>query len=289
MTDPMLSRLQRDIATELICPIHHSQDPDRPRRPANGAMLCGGHIQQGRDILAALAELDDELAVIAAPSGQASQGSRNAEKPIPYHEKAANHRRTLRGCLVGWCRTVATERDLDPEWLTGDTDEMTTFLARHHDWAVGQQWAEEYAEDLREIHAAARGLLSRRPPGEATRVPCPAPEGCEGMLIAPFRDAELLNRDDIGSVHLVCRECGWMVQASEWLALARASGNLDAMLVTDQEAEIWTSSVGQRISANTIRSWAHRGHITRHDIDGRVLFDLDEIEKRIATRADQVA
>jgi hypothetical protein len=284
----MLSRLQ-DTATELICPIHHAQDPDRPRRPASGSYLCTGHIQQGRTILRELSGLDDQLAVIAAPSGQASQGSRNAEKPIPYHEKAANHRRTLRGCLVGWCRTVVTERDLDPEWLTGDTAEMTTFLARHHDWSVNQQWAEEYAEDLREIHAVARGLLSRRPLGEATRVQCPA-NGCEGMLIAPFRDAELLNRDDLDSVKLACRECGWIVRVDEWLDLALAAG-MTQVFASDVAVVVLANSIGVQVnSAATIRSWAHRGHIERYEQDGQVVYDLVEVREWLLTRrAESVA
>jgi hypothetical protein len=319
--------------SDLCCPIHHSQDSDRPRRPATGSLLCTGHIEQGRKILAALPDLDTQLAEIAAPTGARPSGSRNAEQPIPYHEKAADARTLMRATLVGRARIIAAERGVQlptvPATFTRTTygpaccqgrrhascarivaerlaDQVSQvelacrFLAIHHDWCVSQPWADEYATELRDIEAEARHWLSKRPIGDATRVPCPNPAGCDGTLVAPFRDAELLNRDSIDSVRLVCPACGLQSRADRWLELSRYTAHAGPtcaachhatcheikqgmqVLVTDQEAEIFTMSLGQRVSANTIRSWAHRGHIDKHDRDGRTYYDLEQIAARVS-------
>jgi hypothetical protein len=281
-----VSRLGDDQPDYTPCPIPHANDPDRPRRPAPGALLCTGHVEQGRSILHELPKLDDQLAVIAAPTGsQRPSGGRSADSPIPYHEKAALHRKALRNSLTAWCRHILAERSLI--WTGDDTiTDMCAFLARHHDWSVTQPWADQYALDLRGISYRARGLLSKRPPGEATRVPCPAPEGCHGMLTAPFRDAELLDRTSIDSVKLTCRECGWEVRVDEWLDLAIAAG-YEQVLAPDVAVVVLANSLGAQVnSAATVRSWAHRGRIARHERDGQTLYDLLEVRRWLATRRD---
>lgn len=198
---------------------------------------------------------------------------------------------TVTSCHHGSCVRIRTSKQ-KPD----DVRQLAEWLTRWHHQAVRQEWATLYAVDLRNLFNDARALLAYRSEGEATRLLCPNPDtrtdpdhgepvACPGTLRAPFRAAELLNRQDITAVRLECADCGWQVHANQWLDLARyPSGSL--ILVTDQDAELWTLSVGRHTRAATIRSWANRGHITRHDNpDGGTLYDLDEIK----TRLDQTA
>jgi hypothetical protein len=322
-----------DVEPQL-CPLAHRVDPDRPRRSMLGSILCGGHFHQSRTALEELPGRYDELGIIAAPSGQPVSGSRSAEKPIPYREKAADLRygvkqepeeaprreielNGIRNTLVNWARIVSGERNVQlpvrPELVTfgprcwqlhcihqscrrlsfeiervqafehrTDVDLAAEFLRRHHDWSVQQDWAATYAEELRDLNEAAWDLLYARRRDSGTRLPCPA--DCGGLLRASFRDDEVQD-DSLAPNALVCDKCALPVPPSQWRTLARGiktkhSGDR----VTEEIAVLWAEANGWRLTEVTLRQWATRGHVTRHRVAGRTLYDLDEIEKRLSQR-----
>lgn len=113
------------MTDERLCPLLHRDHPDRPSRSAPGSILCKGHIAKTLHALTDLPARYDELATVAAPSGQSSQGSRSAETPIPYRGNAADLRyggqdRTgnpwdqlgIREAVISWARNIAEDREV---------------------------------------------------------------------------------------------------------------------------------------------------------------------------------
>jgi hypothetical protein len=221
----------------------------------------------------------------------------------------------IRSTLTGWARIVAAERNVGlpsrpqrqtygPEcwsmicqhqscrrlaWADQaasrfdhrtDVDLAAEFLRRHHDWSVQQDWAATYAEELRDLSEAAWAVLFSRRVESGTRLPCPA--DCGGTLRASFRDDDLQD-DSLAPKVLVCDGCALPVPPEQWRKLARDIKHPDGY-VTEEIVILWAQANGWRLTEPTLRQWATRGHVTRHRVAGRTLYDLDEIEKRFTER-----
>lgn len=93
----------------------------RPTR--DDAWLCDGCVDSLERALSDCAWLDEELDTTISRQRSAGQtgGARSAEKPLPFHEKAAEAKRTLHGLLASWVR-FADEEGVrgKPNWYPQD-------------------------------------------------------------------------------------------------------------------------------------------------------------------------
>ncbi|RKT85617.1 hypothetical protein SAMN05421805_12780 [Saccharopolyspora antimicrobica] len=94
--------------------------------------------------------------------------------------------RSIIGSVTALARWVAEEcddqRPLSPPTVASET----AYLRSRILWATGQQWIDELAEDIRELHTQARRLSGDALPSPAA--PCP---DCEGPLW-PVGDADTI-------------------------------------------------------------------------------------------------
>jgi hypothetical protein len=293
------------ITAERLCPLAHRVDPERPRKSAPSSILCDGHISQSREKLEQLPRQYVELATIAAPTYEKRSGARSAEKPIPYRENAADHRELIVGTVVAWARNIAEERDVHlPERLErlitgphcqqlcshrsclrirveiaderrGDVDRACEFLRRHHDWAVTQPWADDYATELRDLSERAWSILHPRGVRRVdVPVPCPI---CAGPLIALVgeHDAEF-QRDDLAPPTVQCDGCGAVIPFAD----AQRAAKTDDRMVTWEVAVLWAQvQHHHRLPASTLRTWAERGWVKTKRRDSVVLYSLRAVEK----------
>jgi len=207
-----------------ICPLDHPGHPDRPSIAAPGSRLCKGHERAVDDRLVELAtfsrdadqaEHDGALGTSSAPPLSGSK-----EQPLPYSDALADHRQRVRGVLASWSLLVAEERGVEPP-AEPEPNRMVDFLRRHHDWAVGQDWADDYAGEILELGRRAWSLLHpsgvrRFPVGQCVEVY----DGvrCPGTLWALLTPADPYAE---AGAFWACDECGARVESSDWLVTGR--------------------------------------------------------------------
>jgi hypothetical protein len=271
------------------CPLTHRDERPRYSWEAAGTVLCGGHVRGCDNQLAELPKLYELLSKAHLSSGVAiGYGSRSAETPLIIKSKVTEHRGRIIGALAFFTATVAGQRGLsDPARY--EVADMARFLRRHLDWILRQDnedlAADDFASQISDLHYDARQLIWPDRQQTRTRISCPV-DGCEGTL-RPMSDKDTKD-DDLLPVGLICGTCGVVLPPGEWRKLARDVHQMSG-LVTEQDVLLWAEVSGYRITGPTIRQWATRGHIGRFDRDGRTLYDLDEIEARIATRKTDAA
>lgn len=69
-----------------------------------------------------------------------------------------------------------------------------------------------------------------------------------------------------------CGGCGVCRPWAEWKGVLGVNG-----LVTEKLAVLLLASEGRKLSAATVRKWAERGKVQRHEVGGRVLYDAEEV------------
>jgi hypothetical protein len=125
--------------------------------------------------------------------------------------------------LLGWSRHVAEERHLTLPtegtlYSMGRLLALRTFLARHHDWATRQWWADEYAADVHALWRTCRTVLGAWPskPEHCDGVSCPR---CDAMALyrLPGQDGRLCDQAAGG--------CGKWYDDDEWDRWCRLSAH----------------------------------------------------------------
>lgn len=302
--------------TEYACPLYHHHNPDDPRPLATGATICDGHIKQSRRTLERLPAIYEQLAAAATASGRQS-GAPGAETPIPYRANAADLRHGshdlsrdpwdqlgIRECVVGWACAVAEDRQvLLPQGNgTDDVRLACEFLRRHHDWTVGQPYADDYAREIHDLERKARPILA---PTIVRRVDVPVPcPLCHGRLkaVVGAHDATL-ERDDLPPPIVTCEDCGEEILFAETQRIARAMTDAAVLtagprcdvcrhpscklirsqvrMVTWDDAWLWATGHGHRLQAPTLRKWAERGLVATAKVCGVTLYSLPDVQKRL--------
>lgn len=245
-----------------------------------GTMLCGGHVR-GLDMhLQTLPKLYELLIKAHLPSGvSVGYGSRSAETPLVIKEKVTEHRGRIIGALAFLTMTIAKERGFsDPAAYT--VPAMAQFLRRHLDWIITLDWADDFTSQIGDLHYDARQLIWPDKHDNRTRIPCPMDE-CDGMLTQPNRGA--VADDDLLPELLVCNMCGMPVQPATWRTLAKNVHKMDG-LVLEEDAVLYALALGKRLSGVTLRVWAMRKKISSYPVDGRNLYDLEEVECQLEKR-----
>lgn len=113
------------------------------------------------------------------------------------------------GVLASWTALLVDERHLTPP--AGTVPAMARFLDTHLDYLTKQEWVEDFATELRELHAQLRAIGQQRrrigicpntiDAGETTRQ-------CGAALFAPLHS-------DV----IKCYACGREWPRAEWLRL----------------------------------------------------------------------
>lgn len=277
----------REQQPRSICPLPHHKDPDRPRGSyeAAGTILCGGHVRGLDADLDRLPGLHVTLAAAHLSSGiSLGYASRSADTPLPIKSKISAHRYWIRDIVASWAFNVADERKLTPPDVT--VPDIVRFLRRHLDWIITRYWVIDIADEIAGLRATAVRLAYPDWDAQRTRIPCPE-IFCDGMLFTPTRRDPAPDDDKLPEA-LICDTCAIGVPPGAWRTLAKNVHRMSG-LVTEEAALLWAVAEGRRLSGPQLRQWASRGQVTRHEQGARVLYDLDEIEARLAVKLTRQA
>lgn len=176
---------------ELVCTASHHQDPDRPRRAADGLRVCTGHLLGAERHVMALPGIHADLAwVLTGSGGRGEYVSGTHTVGITLSDAVVEARTTIRHLLVAYTRMIHEDRGVG---LPADrVSAMAELLKRHNTWLCAGEYAADWCDDMSTAYSFRRlafpPATRRFPTG-----PCREP-GCRGTLIAVLRssaDAEL--------------------------------------------------------------------------------------------------
>lgn len=222
--------------TDLVCPLPHKHDPDRPRRLADGVRICWGHRGGFVDDLKALPGLNDELASLLARSGGDPGDRSSDEVGISLDPAVVAARDHIRMTLVSWTRITLEEGP----WKHAPADTITAisaWLLRRCDWLLNQDWTPELVDNVRTTVRESRGLIQPNTTYRIELGPCPelvVDQGaetvihrCPGTIIAVMRKAssrEQLPSEVLCSAHGDNEENPHVWSPMQWHALGRRMG-----------------------------------------------------------------
>ncbi|WP_424183837.1 hypothetical protein ACOBQX_17920 [Actinokineospora sp. G85] len=236
--------------------------------------------------LFAVAELVDDLDATISRQTSTGQrvGSRSAETGLPFNVGAAEVRDDLRNTLSTWVRDLwethgprrevptgetapdgspVVVAELDALYLDDTLHEMAAWLRRHPTWVEHHPAGGELVDEITDAVERARRAVDL-PPALVFCGPCP---DC---------GADLYAHPDRATVG--CRECESRheVEALRAALLDAARGHL----ATAAEVSLALPRLlGRTLSANTVRTWARAGKLTRREPDdrGRPRFLVGEV------------
>ncbi|WP_091456904.1 hypothetical protein [Actinokineospora iranica] len=223
-----------------------------------------------------VAELVDDLDDTVARRTRTGQrvGSRPAVTGLPFNDGAAEVRDDLRNVLSTWVRdlweTHAPRRqvptgetapdgspvvfaELDALDLDDTLPEMAAWLRRHPTWIEHHPAAGELVDEITDAVERARRAVDL-PPVRLFCGPCP---DC---------GADLYARPD--RVLVGCRECESRHDV-EVLRAALLGAARGALATAAEVARALPGLLGRDLSANTVRTWARAGKLTRREPDKR--------------------
>lgn len=219
-----------------------------------------------------VSDLDDTVAR-RTRSGQ-RVGSRPAEAGLPFNAGAAEVRDDLRNVLSTWVRelwethgprreipTSKTAPDgspvvvaeLDPLDLDDTLPDMAAWLRRHPSWVEYHPAGGELVDEITDAVERARRAVDLPP----VRLYCgPCPDCGDDLYARPDR------------VTVGCRECESQHDVESLRAALLDAAR--AQLATAAEvARALPRLLGRDLSANTVRTWARAGKLTRRAPDER--------------------
>lgn len=220
-------------------------------QPADGALLCGGCVDQLAVRLREVPGLVDELDTTITRQdklGARGAGGGQSEPPLPFNARASDARTDLRDILGSWCRDVA-ERSGDSVPYVQDVRNAAVVASS---WLLGHLRATAHhpaAADLYEevtdvIWQAVRAI--DRPPDTVFAGRCE----CGALLHAyPGRST------------VACRAC-----ALEHDPLDRRATMIASLIHhegTAADVSRILALAGVQVPADTIRKWARRGKLQR--------------------------
>jgi hypothetical protein len=251
----------------------------RPTRDA--AYVCDGCADKLARALGEVPWLSDELetTITRQRALPTEGGSRSTETPLPWHEAAADARRTLHGLLGTWVRFCDEEhvRHSSPRLgLPADRlPDMSRWLLWRVDGLALRDIGLEAVDEITDAVAGCHRLIDRRP-DRWYAGPC-VTEGCGADLYAQRRE---------GAVR--CRSCGEVYDVATrrtWL-LGEAEDRL-APAHDIARAVSWLGA--QPLTADRVRKWAERGRIVAHGHDGtRPLYRIGDAIDLLAADTKRV-
>jgi hypothetical protein len=187
--------------TECTYP-HHDQRPTH--EPDRGLICHPGYLRLEQHI-AELPALLGWLHANLPAGGPGGDGRGSSELKIPINAKIHDHIQHAIGTLISWCALIADERQLlGPRDTSPET--ACTFLNAHLDWASGQCWIGDMADELQDLTRTGHRLSPSQPVKHHLPAPCPS---CD--LLA-------LSRTD-GDAYVTCEACGRLWTEDEYKRL----------------------------------------------------------------------
>lgn len=206
--------------SELPCIATHRSDPDRPRRAADGLLMCLGCVGGMHRHLAELPDLTGQV-VASMPKTRtagAAYVSGSREPALPVNLSAGELRWQIGHDLFYWAHEVAVLRgiNLPPD---GRVSTVCAWLDRHVDWLAARPLGADFREVLIELSGHAFGVIDpdRRPVhlGRCVEV---AEDGqlCDGWLFASVLDV-----DDPRPSKIWCDYCPLAMTAEQWFRFGK--------------------------------------------------------------------
>ncbi|WP_063778061.1 hypothetical protein [Lentzea aerocolonigenes] len=242
--------------------------------------VCGVCLGRLDGDLADVADLAEELDTTIARQARVGMpvGSRTAEVGLPYNDGAAEVGRDLRSVLSTWVRelwethgprrvtrTAANVEvaELDPLDLDDTLAELAAWLRRHPSWIEYHPAGGELVDEITDAVERTRRAVDL-PPARLYCGPCP---DC---------DADLYARPDRETVR--CRECETRHEV-EALRAALLDAAREHLGTAAEIARALPRLLGRDLSANSLRTWARTGKLTRRapDAQGRTRYLVGEV------------
>lgn len=210
-----------------------------------------------------------------------------AEQPLAFGYAASEARTVLTSTLAYWTAAIAEQRGLSHPAYT--LTHMATFLATQVQWIRNQPAGNEAHDELTTAIRNARRAVDR-PQDRVYAGPCSLEEddgqatyrrllSLIGREIDPRCDGHLYARE--GSTIATCDTCARDMPLND--ARDPLLARIDNMHLTATEIVTALGGLGQKINANTLRTWAHRGLLTNHAPTGeRPRYRVADV-RRLAT------
>jgi hypothetical protein len=264
-------------------------------RPVNDAYLCATCATTLERALADLPSLDRDLEVTFSRQSRLTRnvGARSGSRPLPWDERAASARESLRGTLSTTVRDLAT--DADP-WPADHVAAMVGWLLARIQRIRQHAAADEIVTDVQRILDAGNRICSGSPlaiyagPCQGSDQPC----GAELYVEASYDEKTETAKPIRPTIE--CAHCGTVtdVKAQREYLLAE----IDGMLVGAATAARVLSALGIEVPSSTIRTWKDRGQLLGRGLDreGHETYLISEIralheaaQRRMAKRRERMA
>jgi hypothetical protein len=164
------------------------------------------------------AALGDRLA--GQITGERIAASTSAEAPLPLDAAVADLRQAIYRTLASWQVLHVEKFNLNTALPAGATvAQLAAFLAIHRDRAAAQDWAGDYAEELRDLRRRARRLIDLPQPRRVAIARCVETPGgvrCAGTLWLTPREER-----DTRPVSAGCDTCAVVYTGVQWHRLSK--------------------------------------------------------------------
>ena len=250
-----------------------------PGLAMDGGLVCLHHHERAMNDLEQLPGLDDDLgAVLVRRSnmlGTYVTGSRDSVG-IVLDQDVMDARDYLRNRLTNLAGFVCEERG-----LTGPTERdvrgLTAWLERHGEWmSANETLAPVWGRQVANLRAEGRRWAYRSRQTSIKLGECPM-TGDDG---APCGRAVRHDPSDYAGQNVTCRGCGTTGTVDWWQHIIWGDG---AYLPANEVAALLTTRYNRVVPPSTIRAWATKQIITRHDTPGGTVYDLTEVRAHADT------
>lgn len=237
--------------------------------------VCAGNLE--RD-LAQMPALLDDLSVTLSRQARIGghNGSRSAQRPLPFDLRASEAGDVLRSTLVGWVREL---HDGVEHYPTDSLHGMALWLYSRMPRLLDHPAAEEAVDELGAAVRLARRAIDR--PATKVYAGLCGVDGCDaGLYALPF------------AADVACPGCGIHHGVAERRETMLAA--LDGMLLTIGEIVNLATYLGEGMARkrtrNLLDKWVERSRLMPHSVDreGRALYPFgDTVRMVLATPTRQ--
>jgi LSD1 subclass zinc finger protein len=241
----------------IPCPADHCD-----RQMPGTSQICGACAAQLGRALADVPFLAAQLGVTLARQSSKASGGRSATVPLPYDQRAAEAAWVLRSALTGWVRLLA-----DDDRPADDLASMARWLTQRHHALTRHPAADEaHGEITSAVRQAERAIDRRAERWYAGR--------CGDC------DTDLYARPGAAMVRCAACPAEYDVDDRRQELLAAAEDTLAGAALIAQAL----TSLGQPVTPERLRQWAHRGRIVAHGADqrGRALYRVGDVIEVLA-------
>lgn len=233
--------------------------------------LCKGCAVRLSQRLADLPALHQEAHYCLQPQ-RGGHGTNTGEMTIGVNLSALDFvaGQAILNTLHEWEKVIRADRNLSPVALvpkqpTVEAEVAFTvkFHLSHLDWTLEQEWVDEFAREIADIHSTGM-TAARRFLDPVKRIPCPATneDGTTCNALIPVKGDDLLEP-------VTCRKCGSQWTPARLIAVATSTPGIEIWLDTEAIAN-WTGITERQV----------RNVVSKHRLKRKgQLIDLQEFNR----------